>query len=249
MNAMAAYQNATKSEKSNVLNKMISLAEERQQLLAELVKSSPASVASVAITTEEQQSMPQEVQELLEQEQVLEGEIEVFYEDYEDHSKSRLHYVLKTADGSVELHISNHAKVKTLQSGMKVRARGWKFEEIGEDFESLVLEDSQQSLTVMADGSSVSSTIASTTSSTLPNTLGEQSTLVMLVNFQNDVQEPWTVEEVTDLVFSSVNDFYRENSNDQTWFAGDVQGYYTLLSVIPLKSIQPLKKLRLLHIT
>ncbi|WP_440878571.1 Ig-like domain-containing protein [Vibrio natriegens] len=233
MNAMAAYQNATKSEKSNYLNKMISLAEERQQLLTELVKSSPASVASVAITTEEQQGMPKEVKKLLEQEQVLEGELEVFYEDYEDHSKSRLHHVLKTADGSVELHISNHANVKSLQSGLKVRAKGWKFEEIGENSELLMLEDSQQSLTIMADGSSVSTTTVSTTTSTLPNTLGEQATLVMLVNFQDDVQEPWTVEEVTDLVFGSVNDFYRENSNDQTWFAGDVQGYYTL----PINSV------------
>ncbi|ANQ24905.1 peptidase M11 [Vibrio natriegens] len=226
-NAMAAYQNATKSEKSIHLNKMISLAEERQQLLTELVKSSPASVASVAITTEEQQGMPKEVKKLLEQEQVLEGELDVFYEDYEDHSKSRLHHVLQTSDGSVELHISNHAKVKSLQSGMKVRAKGWKFEEVGEYSESLVLEDSQQSLSILAD-SSVSTPTLSTSTSSLTNTVGEQRTLVMLVNFQDNTQQPWTVEEVEQVVFGTVNDYYLEISYGQTFISGDVKGYYTL---------------------
>ncbi|WP_423840542.1 Ig-like domain-containing protein [Vibrio mytili] len=233
LKAMSNYRSASKKNKANHLVELFNLAEERQVLLSELVQSDPASVASLVISEQDRQGIPTEVQALLEQKQVLEGELEVFYEDYEDHSKSRLHHVLKTADGSVELHISNLAKLNSLQSGMKVRAKGWKFEEIGKGFESLVLEDSQQSLTIMADGSSVSTTTASSTSLTLPNTLGEQSTLVMLVNFQNDVQEPWTVEEVTDLVFGSVNDFYRENSNDQTWFAGDVQGYYTL----PINSV------------
>ncbi|MGY0614486.1 Ig-like domain-containing protein [Vibrio sp. FJH11] len=227
-NAMAAYQNATKSEKSNYLNKMISLAEERQQLLTELVKSSPASVASVAITTEEQQGMPKEVKKLLEQEQVLEGELEVFYEDYEDHNKSRLLHVLKTATGRVELYTADNANIKSLQSGMKVRAKGWNFAESDESTDSLVLGSEQDDLTVLADGSTSTTTTSSSSTSTLANTLGEQSTLVMLINFQDDVQEPWTVDEVRDMVFGTVNEYYNENSNGQTWFSGDVQGYYTL---------------------
>ncbi|WP_372379124.1 Ig-like domain-containing protein [Vibrio natriegens] len=227
MNAMAAYQNATKSEKSNNLNKMISLAEERQQLLTELVKSSPASVASVAITTEEQQGMPKEVKKLLEQEQVLEGELEVFYEDYEDHSKSRLHHVLKTADGSVEVHTDN-VNIKSLQSGLKVRARGWKFAGSEESTESLVLGDEQDTLTVLAQDSTGTSSETSVSSTALSNTFGEQRTLVLLVNFQDNTAQPWTVEETRDMVFGQVNEFYKENSFGQTWLSGDVHDYNTL---------------------
>ena len=226
MNAMAAYQNSTKSEKSNNLNKMISLAEERQQLLTELVKSSPASVASVAITTEEQQGMPKEVKKLLEQEQVLEGELEVFYEDYEDHSKSRLHHVLKTADERVELHVSKNTDVNQLHSGLRVSAKGWSID--GND-NALFLDEDKNSIIISAqDSTSTSTTSSGTTTTSIDGTFGEQKTLVLLLNFRDKVQEPWTVQEAEELVFGTVNDFYRENSNDQTWLSGEVSGYLTL---------------------
>lgn len=226
--AMADYRGASAKNKHHYLEQMISLAHGRQALLSELFQSDPSAVAQVALTAKARKGMPEKVQALLEQEQTLEGELEVFYEDYEDHSKSRLRHVLNTSEGFIEVHGSSQSPINAIQSGAKVRARGWKFD----NQSALVLEESQQSLLVLADGSTGSAS-TSTSSFTLSNTLGEQSTLVMLVNFQDDVQEPWTVEEVTDLVFGSVNDFYKENSNNQTWFAGDVLGYYTL----PINSV------------
>ncbi|MBM4926245.1 cadherin-like domain-containing protein [Vibrio parahaemolyticus] len=226
--AMADYRGASAKNKHHYLEQMISLAHGRQALLSELFQSDPSAVAQVALTAKARKGMPEKVQALLEQEQTLEGELEVFYEHYEDHSKSRLRHVLNTSEGFIEVHGSSQSPINAIQSGAKVRARGWKFD----NQSALVLEESQQSLLVLADGSTGSAS-TSTSSFTLSNTLGEQSTLVMLVNFQDDIQEPWTVEEVTDLVFGSVNDFYKENSNNQTWFAGDVLGYYTL----PINSV------------
>jgi hypothetical protein len=174
--------------------------------------------------------MPKEVKKLLEQEQVLEGELEVFYEDYEDHSKSRLHHVLKTADGSVELHISNHANVKSLQSGLKVRAKGWKFENIDEISESnfLVIGEQLEDLSVLVQDTSSESSTSNGSFATLENTFGEQRTLVLLVNFQDNPVQPWSIDEAQEMVFGKVNDFYKENSFNQTWLTGDVRGYYTL---------------------
>jgi hypothetical protein len=59
-------------------------------------------------------------------------------------------------------------------------------------------------------------------------TLGEQRTLVTLVNFQDDARQPYSVAYAHDLVFNSVSNFYLENSSGQTWLAGDVVGWYTL---------------------
>ncbi|MGR5218553.1 Ig-like domain-containing protein, partial [Vibrio harveyi] len=73
---------------------------------------------------------------------------EVFYEDYEDHSKSRLRYVLQTSEGSVEVYGSSKSQINPIPSGAKVRASGWKFD----DQNALVLEESQQGLLVLADG-------------------------------------------------------------------------------------------------
>ncbi|MDN4695999.1 hypothetical protein QYZ45_19005 [Vibrio parahaemolyticus] len=192
--AMADYHGASAKNKHHYLEQMISLAHGRQALLSELFQSDPSAVAQVALTAKARKGMPEKVQALLEQEQTLEGELEVFYEDYEDHSKSRLRHVLNTSEGLIEVHGSSQSPINAIQSGAKVRARGWKFD----NQSALVLEESQQSLLVLADGSTGSAS-TSTSSFTLSNTLGEQSTLVMLVNFQDDVQEPWSIEEVTDL--------------------------------------------------
>lgn len=225
--ALAHYLSAKDKSKANYLNQMVSLVKERQSLLSELAQADPASVSSVVITQKQRNEMPEEVQALLEQEQELEGELEVFYEDYEDHSKSRLRHVLKTATNRVELHLADNADGNKFQSGVKVRAHGWKLSDSDESTDPLFLGDEQNSLAVLADGSTATTTTSSS-SSILTNTLGEQRTLVMLVNFQNNVQEPWTVDEVSQMVFGTVNDYYKEVSYGKTWLNGDVQGYFTL---------------------
>ncbi|MBS3798763.1 Ig-like domain-containing protein [Pseudoalteromonas sp. BDTF-M6] len=61
------------------------------------------------------------------------------------------------------------------------------------------------------------------------NAIGQQNTLVMLLNFkENPNEQPLTVAEANDMVFGTVDDFYRENSFGQTWLSGQVVGWYTL---------------------
>ncbi|MGP8306656.1 Ig-like domain-containing protein [Vibrio sp. YIC-376] len=61
------------------------------------------------------------------------------------------------------------------------------------------------------------------------STTGQQDTLVMLLNFQeNPNDQPISVSEATDLVFGEVNSFYQENSYGKTWLSGQVLGWYTL---------------------
>jgi hypothetical protein len=63
----------------------------------------------------------------------------------------------------------------------------------------------------------------------LPNTFGEQRTLVVLVNFQNNpTAQPFTVSQVRNMVFGSVSNFFYENSYTQTWLSGDVYGWVTI---------------------
>jgi hypothetical protein len=63
----------------------------------------------------------------------------------------------------------------------------------------------------------------------LPNTFGEQKTLVVLVNFQNNpTSQPYTVDQVRTLVFGNVSNFYYESSYYQAWLAGDVYGWFTI---------------------
>lgn len=136
----------------------------------------------------------------------LEGELDVLVEDYADgHSVTR-HY-LKTVHGRVELKFSR--KPTTLPSGTRVRVRG-----------------QAQGDVLALDGAETGSVEALMT--TLPNTMGEQKVAVILVNFQDDTTQPKLPADVNTLVFTTLNNHYKESSFGQTWFNGQVFGYYTI---------------------
>ncbi len=220
---MAQHRYAGEPDKAFLLDKLVEQAKARQTLLGELAKTDPVGARRAVLPAKIRNGMPDEVQQLLERKQVLEGELEVYYEDYKDGSH-KLRNILKTTTGLVELRMAEQAK--QMQSGMLVRVRGWLFKHSGDTLGSLVLEDSPDSLELLADGAVTSATTA--IPAILANTIGEQRTLVLLVNFQDNSVEPWPLAQVEEMVFGTVNDFYLENSYGRTWLSGDVYGYYTL---------------------
>lgn len=146
----------------------------------------------------------------------LEGELEVRVADYE--ASSETSYFLKVPRGRVPLHFAKDPPTNLL-TGTHVRVRGRK--------------QADGSL-LLASGSAdvkTTSTTSTTTSTTgpLPNTFGAQSTLVILVNFQdNPTNQPYTAADAQSVVFGPSSDFFLENSYQQTWLTGDVSGWYTI---------------------
>src|SRR5207249_4097807 len=61
-----------------------------------------------------------------------------------------------------------------------------------------------------------------------PGAIGSQSTLVMLVNFQDNTRQPFTSDQVATAIFTDANAFIQENSYLQTSLTGTVVGWYTL---------------------
>lgn len=59
-------------------------------------------------------------------------------------------------------------------------------------------------------------------------TTGEQRLLVMLVNFQEDPSQPYSIEQVQSIVFGEMRDFFRKASYGQTDITGTVVGWFTL---------------------
>lgn len=60
------------------------------------------------------------------------------------------------------------------------------------------------------------------------NTLGEQKTAVLLVNFQDDTSQPISRTDAQAMVFGTVSDFYWEASYQKTFLSGDTFGWYTI---------------------
>ena len=122
-------------------------------------------------------------------EEEVEGELEILHEDRD--VGSRYLYFLKAANRRYSLNFAKDAP-KHLTSGARVRVRGVRTNNL------LALQSGSESMQTVA--------VAST------NTFSEQRTLVLLINFQDKPSEqPWTVEQVRDLVFDTTSNFFLEN--------------------------------------
>jgi M6 family metalloprotease-like protein len=152
----------------------------------------------------------------------LEGELEIMYQDFKD-GRHTLGYSLKRSDGTrVPLQFAKEPPTHLL-TGDRVRANGQL------SGGSLVLYSGRTSLAKTTTTATVGDATGSTTSSIpVPNSFGAQSTVVILVNFQDYAVQPYMTTDTQNMFFGTANNFFVENSYGQTSLAGDVVGWYTI---------------------
>lgn len=136
---------------------------------------------------------------------VAEGRLEVLVEDYPASSRTR--HFLHTAEGRLELRVSGRRPAWV--SGTRLRVRGVRTAGV------MALDGSDSgSVTVLATPTS--------------STSGEQRVGVLLVNFQDNTTQPYTLAQAQDVVFAQTSGYYRENSFQRTWLTGSAFGWLTL---------------------
>lgn len=132
-----------------------------------------------------------------------EGDLEVQYEDFD--GGSRLHHFLHANGRRLRLELAGSRT--NLLSGARVRVRG----------------RLQNGTLALSSGSTLEAlSVASA------NTFGARSTIVILVNFQNNPLEPYGPASAYDQTFTTTSNFYVENSYQQLSLVGDVFGWYTI---------------------
>jgi hypothetical protein len=186
------------------------LVKERYQLLVNSIDKNPSEVLRVEFPANILSKMPADIASFLEKRLEIEGELEVINEC--DEKDSRLLYFIKSKGERLSVHFSKQPE-ENLLTGTNVKVKGVL---IGD---AMVVDEKE----AHPDSGNLEVTEAA-----LPNTFGEQKVLVLLVNFQNDQSQPFTVATAQNLVFTNVNNFYREASYQQTWLTGNVYGYFTL---------------------
>ena len=226
--AIDNYKNNDGEAKLRYFSEALMLLKSRQETIAQLADIDSDLATKVAFNNKQRKLIPSELQGFVEQELQLEGALEVFYEDDEKTHSSRLRYILNSGNTRTEIKFPNHAFAKRLKDGVKVRANGLSIKQTGKKLDVLALNEEPSNLLVLANGSNTISTDGIDSTQVSASSFGEQRTLVMLLNFLDNTQTPWSVEETRELVFGQVNDFYKENSDNQVWLTGDVAGYYTL---------------------
>jgi hypothetical protein len=145
----------------------------------------------------------------------LEGMLEVLVED--SATSSRELYFLRTGTERLALHFAS--RPASLLTGERVRVSGVR---VGQ---AIAVSSGARDLTRLS-GAGTSSLEA------LAGTLGEQRTVVLLVNFSDNASQPYTTDYARNVVFTETSNFDLETSYQQTWLTGDVFGWYT----IPLSS-------------
>ena len=179
----------------------------RQQWLAELMEKNPGAVLRQALSAAARAALAPELQALVEAEESHEGLLEVFHED--GPQGGAYHYAVRQASGQ-RLALRFAGGGPTLLTGTRVRVNGIRVAQ------------------ALALGGSASMEVLGLP--VLPSTFGEHKALVILVRFLDTpatTASP-TVASVQTAMFgttgSTVTNFYRENSYQQTWFTGTVVG-------------------------
>jgi M6 family metalloprotease-like protein len=148
----------------------------------------------------------------------VDGELEIVHQDFPD-GHGRFVFTLKQADGTrVPMQFAKHPPTHLL-TGDHVRANG-------QLLNGNLLLYSGGSVKQTGGGSSGGG--STTPSIPVPNTFGTQSVLVILVNFQDDAVQPYTLADAQDMFFSTANRFFAENSYQQTTITGGAVGWYTI---------------------
>jgi M6 family metalloprotease-like protein len=149
------------------------------------------------------------------------GQLVIIHQDFK--TTSRYLYFLDTPGGRIVLRFLRNPPTHLL-TGASVQVRGSR----QPDGSILLASGGGNSLT-----SSKTNSSSSTSTTPLPNTLGAQSTLVILVNFQDDpANQPYTAASAQNVIFGTSSSYFLENSYQQTWLTGEVAGWFT----IPLSS-------------
>ena len=181
------------------------VAAERHTLMIALIDSDPGAALQAAVPDSIRAALPARVQPLVEQHTTLQGAVEVFNADYPGGS-AVLHF-MQVQGRRIGLRFA--AEPAPLLSGDIIRSNG------------ILLGD----VFAAEGGASIQQV-----STAAPYSFGEQRVLMILVTFRDKTTAPYTAAFAHDVLFGSgsVNDFDRENSQQQTWLTGDVAGWYPI---------------------
>lgn len=181
---------------------------QRKTLLLDQARHDPRAFLSNTLSSSVRSRLLSDVQPLLEKKTTIKGVIKVVHIDYADKKRSGSLYTLQV--GSTTYTLQSGTVSFSSFARKQVNVKGYTLGNV------MVAQEVQ----------------AIAAAPVSPNgPIGDQKTIVMLVNFMTKQQEPVTTNQVKGIVFSnpsSVNAFYKENSFNQTSFSGDVVGWYTI---------------------
>lgn len=165
----------------------------------------------------------------------VEGSLKVFHKDYPDGRSENEYYLITSAGEEITLHPENGFK-DYLESRTEVKVEGRR---IGNNLwfdasrEADSIPDLEGGITVISQPGN-------------PPVLGDQKTLVILINYTGSPTETDIKPQVRNTVFTEIAAYFREISHNKINLVGDVVGWYTLpmSATCPVSGIVPPEALK-----
>lgn len=205
------YADASASDKARIQSDLLAAAQARYEFLVNTLDEDPAAVLGAVLPASTRARLPSFLAAYLEQNVRVQGTLEVQHEDWLEASRYR--YFINGPAGRYSIHFTQ-AHANKILSGARVAVSGIQFGQM------------------LAVAGSNSTAVQQISTAPTPQSLGEQKTLVILVNFDDNAAEPYSADAVRTAMFASdgytINHFYLENSFQQVWLTGDVAGWYTI---------------------
>ncbi|MCO4784277.1 MAG: hypothetical protein KC646_18290, partial [Candidatus Cloacimonetes bacterium] len=203
-----AYQHAEPNASDKALEQLRSVALKRHDFLLNLVQDNPAIVLDASLSEQDRAAMPDAIQEFIEYEAEFEGKLKVLYADYED-SQAQLRHYLETIDTKNRVSLHFEMSSSDLLTDQQLIAKGLFFQDHKRrngTMGAMAIESYEPIETLALGGNGTEGTSGE------QNSVGEQSVAVILVNFQNNPDEPISLNDAHDLVFNQTNSFMLETS-------------------------------------
>lgn len=190
--------------------RLLPLAKKRKELMTALASKDPDAFVFNAITKAQKQKLPSVIQAEIEEEGITSGSLVVItVDDFENPANSRDQYSLLSGKENLELLVSKNAIPPSI-SGAKVSVDGYR---IGK---KVVTKAKKESIRVMTPAPNL-------------DTVGDQKTLVFLIETNDSGTRPFTREEANILVFNGqFQKFMKEQSYNRVSFSGDVTDWIKL---------------------
>lgn len=196
--------------------RLVAAAELRREHLADLAAATPESVRRLALPASVRTALPAAARVHVEEHVVVSGALRRLVTHGID--EVRVTHFIEGPSGAQAVLFDD---VPANFAGGAVRLRGISLPGVG------ILADDRE-LQYLAPGAEGSGTTSGTVGEVV-NPLGEQKTLVLLVNFQDSADlTPYTLADAHAAVFGTVNDFFLEASYGRAWLSGNVHGWFTL---------------------
>ena len=216
---------AGSAERPRLLQQLEQQAAQRQQLLAELAERDPAAALRASLPEAQQNTLDRKLLGSLERPLQVEGTLEVRYEDFAN-GESRLRHFLETPFGE-RFELSFAKDAPRHGNGQQVRLDGVLFGQAQAGRDGLLALEDGDSSVVWLDADGTNTTLDGSLVPAVEYSLGEQKTLMILVNFSDKAEQPWTPTAAKGM-FDTLDAYIRENSAERTWLSGRVAGWFTI---------------------